>query len=265
MPQKTLFDLSSESLDLYFADQIPHLTPEAKDGLPRDIVFKLFRRGGDFNSKSTSKLNFLAKLYVLWRALNKRWWIVIEDENRGLTPGQFMELRKVAKERDYSMDQAQTIVLSGTLVLGTPELCQTLSYLNRLSTAPSYNYLVKSKNPAKNHVAESEKQAQYIVRFLIHWEGSKKNMVAQTGLNIPEVLVLLALYHGKEVQGATLYHGLYKRAYQSSPTKIKAAFRSLQNRGYINKFGATSDAMLQITALGKDVLRGILDKYAINC
>lgn len=130
---------------------------------------------------------------------------------------------------------------------------------------PSANYLLKSKNPVKNHVTESEKAAQYVVRFLSHWEAVKKELVSKSGMNIPEILVLLALYQGNELQGAILYHTVYKRAYQSSPGKIKAAYRSLYAKGYINKTGVTSNSILQITALGKDVLRGILDKYVVDC
>lgn len=261
---KTRFDISSENLDLYFADQIPHLTPESKDGLPRDIIFKLFRKGGEFNSTSTSKLGFLAKLYVLWRALNKRWWIVIEDEDRGLTPGQFMDLRKASKKRDYGVEQAQTLVMSGTLVLASKELGDTLTFLNSLSSSPAYNYLVKTKNSTKNEVTESNKNDIYVARFLVNYEGRKKDIVAQTGLSMPELYVLMALYHGGEVSGATLYNQVYKRAYQSSPAKIKLAFGTLQRRKYINKYGITRGAKLQITPTGKSVMRGIMDKYLLN-
>lgn len=265
MPHLTRFDLSSESLDLYFVDQFPHLTPEAKDALPKDVIFKLFRKGGAFNSNSTSKLGFLAKLYILWRALNKRFWIVIEDEDRGMTPGQFMELRKVAKERDYSMDQAKTIVLSGTLVLANKELGECLQYLNSLSSSPAYNYLIKTKNSPKNKVAKSTEEKEYIARFLTFWEKNKKNMVSQTGLNMPEIYVLLLLFPGDEVIASSIYQKTFRRAYQSSSGKIKLAFGTLQQRGYIRKYGFIKGAKMQITPMGKDVIVGILNKYAINC
>jgi len=265
MPYLTRFDLSCESLDLYFVDQFPHLTPEAKDALPKDVIFKLFRKGGAFNSNSTSKLGFLAKLYILWRALNKRFWIVIEDEDRGMTPGQFMELRKAAKERDYSQDQAKTIILSGTLVIGNKELGDSLQYLNDLSAAPSYNYLIKAKNSPKNKVAKATEEREYIIKFLTYWESNKKTIVSQTGLNIPEIYVLMTLFSGKEVPSSSIYQQTFKRAYQSSPTKIKTAFGTLQQRGYVQKYGVSKKAILKITSLGKDVLIGIINKYAVNC
>lgn len=265
MPNKSIFDISCENLDLYFDRHLPLLTPEAKDGLPQDIIFKIFRKGGVYNSKSTSKLSFLAKLYIMIRSLKKRWYLVIEDEENGIGLDQFKDLNKAVKQREYSVPDAERFLATGSLILANTELSDTFSHLNRLGMSAAANYLLKSKNPVKNHVTESEKAAEYVVRFLKHWEGGKKDLVSKSGLNIPEILVLLALYQGNEVQGATLYNGVYKRAYQSSPGKIKTAFGSLQKREYIIKHGGTSAAMMQITALGRDVLRGILDKYVVNC
>lgn len=265
MPLKTLFDIDCEALDLYFAHEAEKMTVTAKSDLPRDVAFKLFRGGGKFRTNSTSKLGLIAKLYVLWKALTKRWFIVIEDEDRGMTPGQFMELRKAYRKKDYSIDQARVLVTSGTLVLANKELADCCSYLNRLSTSGAYNYLMKVKNMPTNKVDEEDKKVAYITKFLVFWEGNKKTVVSKTGLGMPEIYVLLALYHGKEVQGATLYHDVFKRAYQSSPSKIKTAFGLLQSKGYIIKYGGTSAATMQITATGREALRDILDKYAVNC
>lgn len=265
MSNKTLFDISCENLDLYFDRHLPQLTPEAKDGLPRDIIFKIFRKGGIYNSQSTSKLGFLAKLYIMIRSLRKRWYLVIEDEEQGLGLEQFKDLQRSVKERGTTMEDGDRLISVGGLVLANKELADTFAWLNRLSMSAPVNYLLKGKNPVKNHVTESEKAAEYVVRFLIHWESSKKEMVSKSGMNIPEILVLLALYKDREIQGATLYHTVYKRAYQSSPGKIKTAYRTLYAKGYIEKWGVTSNSKLQITALGRDVLRGILDKYALNC
>lgn len=265
MPLKSLFDIDCEPLDLYFANEIEKMPPSAKSDLPKDVAFKMFRGGGKFRTNSTSKLGFIAKLYVLWKALNKRWFIVIEDEERGMTPGQFMELRKAYRKKDYSIDQGKVLTTSGTFVLANKELADCCSYLNRLSVSGAYNYLMKVKNMPVNKVDEEDKRVAYITKFLTFWEGNKKTIVSKSGMGMPEIYVLLALYHGKEVQGATLYHDVFKRAYQSSPNKIKAAFRTLQAKGYLLKYGGTSASTMQITASGKDVLRSILDKYAINC
>lgn len=261
---KTTFDISCQNLDNFFANQIPNLTPEAKDGLPRDVIFKLFRKGGDFNSTSTSKLGFITKLYILCRSLRKRWYIVIEDEENGLRLDQYKDIPRLIRERDYGTDKAEDLVAKGGLILGSKELVDAYAYLNRLSMSPAYNYLTGVKNMPKNPVTEADKKDQYVIKFLLKWEGAKKDIVSKTGLSMPEIYVLLALYGGDETPGVMLYTELFKRAYQSSPGKIKLAFSSLQQRGYIVKYGVIKGARLQITGLGKDVIRGILDKFLLN-
>jgi len=261
---KTRFDIDCENLDAYFANEMPNLTPEAKDVLPRDVIFKLFRKGGSFNSNSTSKLGFIAKLYILCRCLRKRWYIVIEDEGNGIHLAQFNDIPRLVKERDISIPNAKALTVSGGFILGDREVCDTFSYLNRLSASKPYNYLIKAKNAPKNKVAEADKHDIYIVRFLVNWEGCKKTIVSQTGMNMPEILVLLALFDGEEMPGSRLYHELFKRAYQSSPAKIKSAFGLLQQRGYIKKYGILRGAKMQITAIGRDVVKGILHKYLLS-
>lgn len=263
--QKTLFDIDCEALDIFFAHEIEKISPTAKSELPRDVAFKLFRGGGKLNTKSTSRLGFIAKLYVLWKALNKRWWIVIEDEERGMTPGQFMELRKAYRKRDYSIDQAKSLILSGSLVLANKELGDTLTYLNGLSSSGAYNYLLKGKNAPKNKTSGESKEREYVAKFLANYDAQKKGIVSHTGLTIPEFYVLLILFDGKEVPSSYIYKDKFRRAYQSAPSKIKLAFRTLQNKGYIVKYGVIRGAKLQITSSGKEILNGIFDKYILNC
>jgi hypothetical protein len=265
MTLKTRFDVDCETLGLYFAHEIEKISPQAKSELPKDVSFKLFRGGGKFNANSTSKLGFLAKLYVLWKALNKKWWIIIEDEDNGMTPGQFMELRKAYKKRDYGIEKAQTLVISGTIVMANKELSECCAYLNRLSTSPSYHYLIKGKNSVPSPSTERSKEMQYICSFLVNYEKNKKTWVAAYGISIPEWLVLIYLYHGKEINGSPIYKEVYRRAYQSSPTKLRSCFSTLQNKRFIQKTGIGKGAMISITPLGKDTVDNILTKYALNC
>jgi hypothetical protein len=264
MPNKTIFDIDCQELDLFFAHEIEKISPTAKEDIPRDIAFKLFRGGGKFNTKSTSRLGFLAKLYILWKCLKKRWWIVIEDEDNGMTPGQFIELRKAYKKRDYGSEQAQTLVSSGSLIMADKELCATFAYLNRLSVSPAYNYLIKGKNKTSSPTAEWGNQMKYICSVFARYEANKKSWVSGIGVSIPEWLVLLYLYPGKEVVGSPIYKEFYKRAYQSSPTKLRRCFGVLQSKGLVQKTGEGKGARLSITALGIDTVNRILTKFAIN-
>lgn len=263
--EKTRFDIDCENFDLFFANQMPHIVPEAKEGLPKDVRFKLFRKGGEFQSKSTSRLGFLAKLFILWKCLHKRWWIVVEDEHKGMSIEQFHEHHKAIKKRDFGIQKAEGSVSAGYFVLASKELGDCFEYMNRLSTSSAYNYLSKGKNKIPNKTAEWNEQMKYILRFIICYEGNKKIWVSDKQLSVPEWYVLGSLFHGKDMAGSILYRETFKRAYQSSPNKIKKAFSTLQSRGYIEKVGATKGATFRITALGKDVVVSIIEKYAINC
>ena len=262
---KTLFDIDCEPLDLYFCHEIENITPTAKSDLPKDVAFKMFRGGGKFRTKSTSRLGFLAKLYILWKALNKRWWIFIEDEENGMTTGQFLELRKAYKKKDYSVDQANVLKSSGSLVLASKELGDNMTYLNRLSASGAYNYVMKGKNAPKSKVSEDTRQRAEVVKFLANFCSQQKKMVIGAGLTVPEFYVLMTLFDGKDLPGSFIYREKFSRAYQSSPSKIKLAFMTLQARGLIVRNGATRSATLQITSSGKELLNGMFEKYILNC
>lgn len=262
--QKTLFDIECENFDLFFVNEIEKISPVAKSELPKDVAFKLFRGGGKLNTKSTSKLGFIAKLFILWKALNKRWWLVIEDEEKGMTPGQFMELRKAYRKRDYGTDQGNVLRSSGGLVLANKELSECFSYLNRLSVSPAYNYLLGGKNKVDNHTEDWMRKMRYIANVFAYYESRKKSWVASMGVSIPEWLILIYLYPKGSVNGAPIYKEFYKRAYQSSPTKLVRSFSVLQRKGYIEKTGTTKQAQFNITALGIDTVNTILTRYALN-
>lgn len=267
MAEKTLFNISIDNFDLYFDKQLSSITPQAKEGLPKDVVFKLFRKGGEVNSNSTSKLSFLAKLYVLWKALRKNIFIVVEgDDVNGLTVEQFMELKTAIKVRDYGVSRNNEYVIpQATFVTGSKDLMQTLAYLNNLSTSPAYKYLLRGKNLVPNKVEQNITATSYICRFLSHYEANRKKIGFQSGINISEWLVLINIYHGREVLSNTIWRDIYKYSFNSSKTKLKLAFGSLQNRGYITKYGTTRGAKIQITAFGTSTVNDILQKYAVNC
>ena len=267
MPEKTRFDICTEHFDLYFLNQLCNITPQAKESLPKDVQFKLFRKGGEVNGKNTSKLNFIAKLYILWRALRKNIFIIVEgDDRNGLSAEEFVELRQAIKVRDYGIDRANEYVIpQATFVTGSKELMESLAYLNNLSNSPAYKYLLRSKNPVPNKVEQNKEASKYVARFLSHYEANRKKIGYESGINISEWMVLIALYDGNEEDSNAMWKTRYKYSFNSSKTKIKLAVGSLQRRGYITKYGSTFKAKLQITALGVSVVNGILEKYCVNC
>jgi len=267
MPEKTTFNISVENFDLYFDQQLSSITPQAKEGLPKDVAFKIFRKGGIVNSNSTSKLSFLAKLFILWKALRKNIFIVVEgDDVNGLSVQEFEDLKRAIRLRDYGVDRNNKYVIpQATFVTGGKELMETLAYLNNLSTSPAYKYLLRGKNPVPNKVEQNKIATSYICRFLSHYEANRKKIGVDSGINISEWLVLINIYHGNEVESGRIWREVYRYSFNSSKTKIKVAFGTLQNRGYIIKHGASRGTKIQITPYGTSTVNSILEKYCVNC
>jgi hypothetical protein len=87
----------------------------------------------------------------------------------------------------------------------------------------------------------------------------------ETGLTMAEWVTLTYLYDGSEKLGKVLYEEKFKYSYNSSSTKIKVSFGTLQNKSLITKIGTGRGCKLQITPLGKEKVNSVLQKYVVNC
>lgn len=263
MPQKTLVDIDSENFSLYFSSLVPDITPTQREALPKEIRFSLFK-GDTFNNRNTNKLNFITKLFILWKACKKRWWIVVEDENSGLSEEQFFKLKEAVKKNEHGFDKSQELLSEGIFVTGSKELCDTFSYLNLASSSPAYKYLLRQKNTPKCKTHDDINQRKYLIRFLINYEQNKKKLTTKKQLTPAEWYVLIGLYHGETQKGAILYKETFKYCYQSSATKIKVAFGTLQERKLIVKYGENKGAKFSITSLGTMLVNEILSDLFLN-
>ncbi len=265
MPDKTKWDVSNENFDYFFANQSKMMTESQRLSLPKDLYFKLFKRGGDVNSESTYKLSFLAKIFILIKALRKRVFILVEDEN-GMTEEEYFKYREMLFKHKYTISSSDELITDSVFVLANKDVMDTYSRLNRLSTSNAYNYLIKSKNSVRLRSKQSDyvTQVNYICKMLAFYESNRKRIAMQMGLEFTEWLVLIYLFHGGMVKGSDIYKSWYKHSYNSSSRKIKQAFGTLQIRGFVNKIGESRGAKLEITALGRDKVIDIMDKFVLN-
>lgn len=263
MFSKTKFDISHENFDIFFANHLASITPEAKEKLPRDVAYKLWKGGGNPNAANTTKLNFIAKLWILWKCFRKKIWIIVEDEN-GLSPEQFCELSAAMKRKRIDQQDLEDGVMDGHFVTANRELCNTLDYLNTQSISPLYNYLMKAKNTPPSKIAEWKEMMNYVTATLVKYERTKKKWMSEYGLLMPEYYVLLACYGGNPTKGSNIYKNIFKTAFQSSQTKVKVAFGTLQGKGYIVKDGEGKGATFRITSLGSELINRMLSKHLIN-
>jgi tRNA splicing endonuclease len=257
------FDLQNENFEYYFQSQASLMGEAQRELLPKDIGYKIFKKGHIFDSKSSCKLSFLSKMFVLIRALRKKWILIVEDDVNGMSVEEFFKYKEL-HEKNLKSKDSDDIISRGIFVLGCKELVDTFSKINTINLSPTYNYLIKSKNKLSVPKDQWIIASNYMSRFLVNYEANRKTIALRTKLNMPEFQVMIRLYAGEEVLSNTIWKDLYKYSFNSSKTKIKLAFGSLQNKGYIVKSGSTVATKLKITALGKDVLNEIFEKYIVK-
>ncbi len=246
---KTKWDIDNENFNHFFHKLSALMTEKQRELLPKDLYFKVFNRGGAYDTKSSNKLSFLAKCFILIKALRKRLVIMVEDDKEGMDEEEYFKYKKLLSKRQFSVSGATNVIEDSVFILANKELFDTYSKLNELTCSPAYNYLIKGKNPIPNKVEEHKKQMAYIAKFLVYYESNRKRIHMNSGINFSEWLTLIALYHGEEMQCAKLYREIYKHSFNSSATKIKLSFGTLQLRGYIEKIGLTNGAKMRITPL----------------
>lgn len=262
---KLQFDIDCTNFQYFFEAQAAGITESQRELLPKELLYKLFTKGFRVNTKMSGKLGFLAKLFILFKALKKRWIIIVEDDENGMTEEEYFKFKKLTSKRDYGQDNANELLSHGTFVLGCTELVNTYSRLNHLSNSPAYNYLSKAKNKDYTKPDEYLRNQAYVCRFINHYDSQKKKIVMETGLTMAEWITLTYLYDGLEKLGKVLYTEKFKYSYNSSSTKIKVSFGTLQSKGFITKHGTGKGCKLQITALGKEKVNAVLQKYVVNC
>jgi hypothetical protein len=264
MADTTKWDIDNENFSYFFERESDRMTESQRLSLPKELYFKLFNRGGKVDTTSSSKLSFLAKLFILIKALRKRTFILIEDEN-GMDIEKFFEYREALKKYKYDVTSAEGLITDTVFVLCNKEVMDTYSHLNKLSVSPAYNYLIKTKNAGpRNKTAEYISQINYIVKVFSFYESNRKRITMQMGIEFSEWLVLIYLFQGGQMLGSAIYKSWFRYSYNSSSTKIKKAFGTLQHRGFIVKIGESRGAKLEITALGRERVCEILTKFALN-
>lgn len=258
------FDIQDENFNAYFEKVCASMSTEQKAELPEQLSNKLFIRRGLFNRKSTKRIGFLGKMFILFTAMRKRVFVIVEDD-QGMDIQTFRKYKSNARaNNEYTLTEAGQMIMHTAFVLGSPEVMNSIGYLNGISASSAYNYLVGAKNH-KTKVGQISAERDYINRFINCYESNKKKWAKEFGVSMSEFLILTFLYDGREIQAMYLYNSAFKSAYHGGGSKIRAALCSLKDRGYILRQGEGKDSRTLITIEGKAIVDKILDKYALNC
>jgi hypothetical protein len=265
--EKIKLDIVSDNFDEFFSKIVSSMGVEEKAQIPSGLISKLIYRKGVVGKKSLIRLGFLGKIYILFKALRRRVFILVEgSESEGaMSVKDFINYRTAAKEKDFGETPARQLLTHGHFVLGGKELMDGVDYMNMLSVGPAYNYLTRMKGGKRDTLTEWQMQREYVVRFVLTWESNKKKWIREYGVSMCEFLILMYCYHGKPVAGSEMYNHTLVNAYFSTPSAIREGMSSLKDRGYVKKDGVSVGATIRITPIGKHIVDEILDKYAIRC
>ena len=236
------------------------LTTKQKEELPHILSYRLRKKTG---KSAFYKFTFFQKWFVLFKAMNKRVFIVIEDEELGLTTEDYIKWKAQQKKRVFDSEDAKNLVANGICVLGNQQLCDWLGYINNVSVSAAYQYALRISAAKPINFPEYRKEFSFFTEMLVRYEGSKKKMIGENNMTMAEVFVLLYLYDGKERIATPTYEYVFKGSFQSSRATILRAFKRLKNMDLLQMVGTTKDAKWRITPLGKQRVNEIISRYIL--
>lgn len=259
------FDIQDESFDAYFEKVCENMSVHQRAALPSQISNKLFVKRTVLNKKTLKSLNFLGRVFVLYLAMKKRITVTIEDEQQGLDIKTYRKYKSNARSNaDYTMEEAGELIAKGAFVWGTPDVMNSVGYLNAVSSSKAYNYLIGAKNH-KTKVSQLSAERDYITRFLHCYETRKGRWQGELDISMSEFLVLNFLYDGRDAPSSYLFDGVFLGAPHGSPATIWAAISSLRQKEFIIRKGDGKLSKTCITIEGKAIVDKILSQYVLNC
>lgn len=265
--EKIKLDIVSDNFDQYFLKACANLGHVEKSQIPTPILSRLLSASGKISQKSLDIIGFLGKAFILFKAFGKRIFILVEgnDSEGAMNVKDFVNYRTSTKEKNFGEGPARELVAHAHFIIGGRDLMDGFEYLNMLSASPAYHYLTRLKNGRKDSLSEWKTQREYVVNFLLTYESNKKKWIREYSLSMPEYLVLMYTYSGKEVFGSEIYNKALTNAHFAGGSKIRVALSLLQNKKYITKRGVSKGSTYKITPLGKHMVDEIIDRYAIKC
>lgn len=260
------YDIQNDNFELFFEKQLEGITESGRAVLTKIMDGKLYQADEKTVRKSQiRKTPFLAKLWILYRALKKRVWIVVENEETGLSMEDFVALREAIKKRDFGQKRAEGLMTNATFVTASKDLGEYLDYMAHLSSSPIYRYLNGYRDFKKTNTSEYKDQMDFIVKMIRFYEGNKTRWLEEKRITLSEYYVLLYLYDKEFVKGSDMYKNAFRRASGTSAYSIRTAWGTLSAKGLIVKSGTKRSMRMRITPMGTELINYVLHNYAINC
>lgn len=254
-------DIQSQNFDYYFARQAELIPMPDRELLPPGFNQVLYNSTGSVKLRHLRKFNLMERLFILWKAAKKNFYIVIYDESRGMSIEDFIQWTRQMRDNDTSREAADPLAESGHFILAGRQLAETFNYLNRVGHSPAMNYVTKLKEKMIHPQADFSRELRGLVMMLTAWESRKREWQNKFGINVPELYILMALYVKGEIKGSLIYKDIFRRAQMSSPSRIKECLLSSREKGLIIKGGITKNSTYRLTPLGADIVNKIIMTY----
>lgn len=256
-------NIVSAGLDIYFANQIKNITDEQVGLLPHDIKLRKIHDGKG-RYYEAPKTSFVEKVSLLWKVFGKDVQIVIKDTEDYFTVDDFVRFERYGTQKEISEGDARELEAKAQLVLGDEDVCRGLYFLRMVQKSPMYKFVMKVRGAKESQVSEFQKQINEFSKMMIFYEGSKKKMVRDMKINIPEWYILLHLSDGIVKKISHVYLGMYYDAYNSSRAQMLRGLKRLKDIGYIQRVGKKNSANYTLTTMGWELFYSCLSKYVFN-
>lgn len=265
MGLKTLrnLDIYVPNFDFHINELLKTITPSQMEMIPPELKIKMFKK----NNAVIDKLNFTEKLYLLSVCFKQTVIIATQASEGGIDAKSFNSAINAQKGKIKNSQLLADMKIPGIFVQGDRELMRALNYMNQAQCSEIYD-LVREANP-KNISKREEKHRQFqraqsnIFRMLAHYEGQKKDVLMNYGLNAPKLYALLYLFSGEKF-GKDFYNVDFKHAFTSNRADLAGALLDLHSSGHLNRRGRRNELKYSITAKGIELATKLINKLIYN-
>jgi len=199
----------------------------------------------------------------LQRALDRKWHIVIESQvgEEALSVEHYKDFREQRVWNNVLSSEANLLLRDGVFVLGDRDLIRWLFHLNDVSISGAYNHCLKVRNVKPQNLFKERKSLMYFINMLLVYEGNKRRIIRDFGVNMAEFFCLLYFYDGSKKEVAPIYEEILAGAIAVNKGTILRGLRQLHQKGYTERYGNGKKISYSITAMGINIVNDILVKY----
>lgn len=257
----TEFDVQTENFDGFFELTVNGMSPEQRNLIPENLKKKLISQT---NGKlRPQKLSFTEKLFILQRAFNKKWYVVVEGQQgeEAMSMEHYQQFREQRVWNEVTSSEANLMLRDAVSIVGDKDLIKWLFHLNDLCVSGAYNYGLKIRNVKPENLFKERQALHYFIRMLLVYEGNKRRIVRDYSISVADFYCLLFFYEGQKNKASVIYEEVLLNAININKGIILKALRSLVDKKYIDRYGKGQDTTYAITSFGINIVNDILVKY----